>query len=135
MRQRSTAQLVATYDAVASSTDHPTAHQVLERVRGKVPRVSLGTVYRNLEKLRQQGRIRMVRLAGGGAHYDAVLEQHDHFMCERCGTVRDLEATAKGRSITGLQRRGYLVRWQTTAVYGLCRDCTSAGPESRGVAE
>jgi len=135
MRQRSTAQLLATYEAVACSSDHPTADEVLERVRSKVPRVSLGTVYRNLEKLRLQGRIRMVRLAGGGAHYDAVLEHHDHFMCERCGAVRDLEATAKGRSMTGLQRQGYLVRWQTTAVYGLCQECNSAGPESRGVGE
>lgn len=128
MKQRSTAQLVATYDAVARSKDHPTAEQVLERVRRRVPRVSLGTVYRNLEKLRQQGRIRMVRLAGGGAHYDAVMEEHDHFTCERCGTVTDLEGPRR-RSTANLKGMGYVVRWQTTAVYGICRECNAAEPE------
>ena len=135
MKQRSTAQLVATYEAVASSTDHPTADQVLERVRGRVPRVSLGTVYRNLEKLRLQGRIRMVRLASGSAHYDAVMEQHDHFVCESCGAVRDLEATTKARPTTDLKHQGYLVRWQATAVYGLCRKCNSAASRSAKVME
>jgi Fe2+ or Zn2+ uptake regulation protein len=134
MKQRSTAQLVATYDAVASSKDHPTADQVLERVRHRVPRVSLGTVYRNLEKLRLQGRIRLVRLAGGGAHYDAVMEEHDHFTCEKCGAVTDLERTTSGRPTTRLKEQEYIVRWQTTAVYGLCRECSSADLESAGVA-
>lgn len=135
MKQRSTTQLVAIYETVASSTDHPTADQVLERVRRRAPRVSLGTVYRNLEKLRLHGRIRMVRLAGGSAHYDAVMGEHDHFMCEQCGAVSDLE-TIKGRCpTTNLERLGYVVRWQTTAVYGLCRECSSAEPASAGVAE
>jgi Fe2+ or Zn2+ uptake regulation protein len=135
MKRRSTAQLVATYDAVACSTDHPTADQILKRVRGRVPQVSLGTVYRNLEKLQLQGRLRMVRLAGGGAHYDAVLEEHDHFICESCGTVRDLDTTTRPRSTTALQRQGYLVRWQTTAIHGLCPECHSAGSESAGRGE
>lgn len=129
MKQRSTAQLVATYDAVATSKDHPTADQVFERVRRRVRRVSLGTVYRNLEKLQRQGRVRMVRLAGGGAHYDAVMEAHDHFTCEKCGAVTDLEGTSRGRPTTRLKELGYVVRWQTTAVYGLCRECSSAAGE------
>jgi Fe2+ or Zn2+ uptake regulation protein len=136
MKQRSTAQLAAIYDAVASSTDHPTADQVLERVRREAPRVSLGTVYRNLEKLRLQGRVRMVRLAGSSAHYDAVMEEHDHFTCERCGAVSDLEATVGRRPTMSLEGLGYVVRWQTTAVYGLCRECSGAADsDSAGAAE
>jgi Fur family peroxide stress response transcriptional regulator len=77
----------------------------------------------------------MVRLAGGGAHYDAVMEEHDHFMCERCGAVSDLEATTAAHRPTGLKRLGYVVRWQTTAFYGLCRECRTADPESAGAAE
>lgn len=135
MKRRSTAQLVATYEAVASSKDHPTADQVLERVRRKVPRVSLGTIYRNLEKLRLQGRIRMVRLAGGGAHYDAVMDEHDHFTCESCGVVTDLEKTTRKRFPPSLKERGYVVHWQTTAIYGLCRACSSVDPASAGEAK
>jgi Fe2+ or Zn2+ uptake regulation protein len=77
----------------------------------------------------------MVRLAGGGAHYDAVMEEHDHFICEKCGAVSDLEAGSRSRSTTNLARLGYVVRWQTTVVYGLCRECRSADRESAEAAE
>ena len=127
MKQRSTAQLAATYDVLAKSLDHPTAEQVLERVRRRLPRVSLGTVYRNLEKLREQGRLRVVRLAGGVAHYDAMTEEHDHFVCESCGQVTDLEeAVPRTAPSMGLETRGFVVHWRTTALYGLCAECAPA---------
>jgi Fe2+ or Zn2+ uptake regulation protein len=130
MNQRSTRQLAATYEVLAASTDHPTAEQMLDRVRRVIPRVSLGTVYRNLDKLRNQGRLRTVWLGGGVAHYDAVLEPHDHFVCEACGSVLDLSTSrggaARGRPRDALRRRGYVVRWQTTAVYGVCPACAAA---------
>jgi Fe2+ or Zn2+ uptake regulation protein len=128
MKQRSTRQVATTYDVVAASADHPTAEQILERVRQKMPRVSLGTVYRNLEKLREQGRVVVVRFAGGVAHYDAMVGEHDHFVCESCGAVRDLEpARARGSNATALERRGYVVRWQTTSLYGTCGECAEVG--------
>ena len=127
MNQRSTRQLAATYEVLATSKDHPTAEQILERVRRAIPRVSLGTVYRNLDKLRNQGRLRTVWLGGGVTHYDAVLEPHDHFVCEACGAVLDLAASrgtaAQIEPHRGLRRNGYVVRWQTTAVYGVCPTC------------
>lgn len=128
MKQRSTRQLTGTYDVLAASTDHPTAEQILQRVRRHLPRVSLGTVYRNLEKLREQGRLRVVRLAGGVAHYDAMIDEHDHFVCETCGGVTDLhERAARAPRAEALQRRGFVVRWRTTALYGLCGGCAGGG--------
>ena len=94
MKQRATRQLTAVHEVLAAATDHPTAEQVYHRVRQRLPNVSLGTVYRNLDKLREQGRLRVVRLGGGQAHYDAMLDEHDHFVCERCGSVHDLTAEA-----------------------------------------
>ncbi len=128
MKTRATRQLATTYDVVAAGRDHPTARQVFERVRGQMPQVSLGTVYRNLEKLRQQGRLRVVRLDAGVAHYDAMVEPHDHFVCESCGAVTDL-ARDPARAEGGPRvADGCLVRWQTTAVYGTCRPCRDAEP-------
>lgn len=131
MRRRSTRQLGATYDAVAASADHPTAEEVFERVRRELPRVSLATVYRNLDKLRDQGRVRLLALAGGVAHYDAMLHRHDHFVCESCGKVQDLEASRRSDAAAQLRRAGCVVRWQTTAVYGLCPACARLGVEGR----
>ena len=127
MKQRATRQLAAVYDAVASSHDHPTADQLFQRVRRQLPRVSLGTVYRNLDKLREQGRLRVVRLEGGQAHYDAMTDAHDHFVCERCGAVVDLPGRAPARDVGALRAAGYEVHWHTTALYGVCTRCRGAG--------
>ena len=54
MKARQTRQLLAVFDAVSAARDHPTAEEVCARVRRQWPRVSLGTVYRNLQKLAAQ---------------------------------------------------------------------------------
>jgi Fe2+ or Zn2+ uptake regulation protein len=125
MKERRTQQLTAIYDALAASHDHPTADELFRRVRRVLPRVSLGTVYRNLDKLRAQGRLRVVRLEGGQAHFDAVLDAHDHFVCETCGAVADLPPSAAVPDVSGLTAAGYHVRWYTTALYGRCQDCAA----------
>ena len=130
--QRATRQLAAVYDALAASHDHPTAEQIFQRVRGTLPRVSLGTVYRNLDKLREQGRLRVVRLEGGLAHYDAVVDVHDHFVCERCAAVIDLPGDVRALDVAPLRDAGYDVRWHTTALYGVCNQCSVAAPPPLG---
>lgn len=125
IKLRATRQLGAVYDALAASTDHPTADQLFRRVRRSLPRVSLGTVYRNLDKLREQGRLRVVRLAGGQAHYDAMTDAHDHFVCERCAAVVDLPRSAAAPKVAALRADGYEVHWHTTALYGICKQCAA----------
>jgi Fe2+ or Zn2+ uptake regulation protein len=125
MKQRATRQLGAIYDVLAGCTDHPSAEQVFQRVRRVLPRVSLGTVYRNLDKLREQGRLRMVRLAGGEARYDAMTDDHDHFVCEHCGGVQDLPRQTVAQALRPLRDAGCVVRWHTTSIYGLCGGCAS----------
>ncbi len=122
---------MAIYDALAASHDHPTAEQVLGRVRDALPRVSLGTVYRNLDKLREQGRLRVVRLGNGQAHYDAMIDDHDHFVCEACGVVLDLPRAASRPGLAALREQGCVVRWHTTSIYGLCAGCADAAAKPR----
>jgi Fe2+ or Zn2+ uptake regulation protein len=131
MMQRATRQLAAVYDVLVASRDHPTAEQVFRRVRDALPRVSLGTVYRNLDKLREQGRLRVIRLASGEAHYDAIVAAHDHFVCERCHTVLDLDAATPPSAVGQLRADGCVVHWHTTALYGLCSTCAGAAGGAR----
>ncbi|MFN8641409.1 MAG: transcriptional repressor [Candidatus Binatia bacterium] len=127
MSQRATRQLAAVYDVLTAARDHPTADQVFRRVRDVLPRVSLGTIYRNLDKLREQGRLRVIRLASGEAHYDAMVAAHDHFVCERCHAVHDLQEPTPPAALPRLRADGCVVHWQTTALYGLCGDCARVG--------
>lgn len=71
--------------------DHPTAEVVYENVRMVYPKISLGTVYRNLTLLSDTGEILRLRLGDGVDHFDADTSEHYHVICNSCGSVTDLE--------------------------------------------
>ncbi len=129
MRQRQTRQLKAVLDVVVSAHDHPTADEVLRRVRAQLPQISLGTVYRNLQKLALQGCLRVVYLPDQAARYDGMTAPHDHFFCERCAAVTDLvRPRASVPSVgTRLGESGYVVRTHSLTLYGVCPACSDAG--------
>lgn len=124
MRERQTRQLAAVYAAVSNARDHPTAEDVHERVQRTLPRISLGTVYRNLQKLAAQQRVRVVQLADRTTRYDGMLAEHDHFLCEQCGAVIDLaQAQAVRPERSRLGKAGYAVRTHALTLYGVCPKC------------
>ena len=135
MKERRTRQLSAVADVVNAAHDHPSAEEVHRRVRHKLPRVSLGTVYRNLQKLAAQEQIRVVQLADRAARYDGMMAEHDHFMCEQCGTVSDLLRKRSARPASpDLGRAGYVVRSHALTFYGLCPKCRAATDDKRSAA-
>ena len=78
-------------DFLISRKDHPTADIVYRSVRQENPNISLGTVYRNLTLLAEDGEIRRLDMGDGVDHFDADISPHYHFICRRCGSVIDLE--------------------------------------------
>lgn len=124
MKERSTRQLAAVLEAVRASHDHPTAQEVLRRVRRWLPRISRGTVYRNLKKLDRHCHVRAVRLHGQPTRYDAIVGDHDHFVCDRCRRVIDLpQVVARPRDVAALKCHGYVVRSRATVFSGVCPRC------------
>jgi len=121
--RRSTHQRSLIYEAVASTESHPTAEWVFERVRKSMPRISLGTVYRNLQLLVAEGRLR-TWTRGRTVRFDAELASHDHFACERCGLLVNLDRTSESFAAERrLAARGHEVRDRILEFIGLCRDC------------
>jgi len=120
---RSTRQRRLIYEAVASTETHPTAEWVYAAVRRAMPRVSLGTVYRNLALLVAEGRLK-AWARGGSTRYDADVSAHDHFLCESCGALHDLERSAAPLPAERkLRARGYAVHERVLEFIGLCREC------------
>jgi Fur family ferric uptake transcriptional regulator len=72
---------------------HPTADEVYERARRQLPRISLGTVYRNLEILSEYGMIQKLELGGTQKRFDGKVENHYHIRCIRCGCIEDVTTT------------------------------------------
>ena len=80
---------------LAKTKEHPTADTIYTNIRTVYPNVSLGTVYRNLNLLVQQGDILKLVCSDGTVRYDGNLMQHYHFLCTECSRVEDLRIPAE----------------------------------------
>lgn len=111
---------------VCRSECHPSADYVYEQVRRQLPGVSLGTVYRNLKLMAEQGELQVLDGPGGTKRYDACTESHYHFVCEGCGRIVDLELELEA-DLDSLvaERTGFEVRRHTLVFRGLCSACWS----------
>jgi Fe2+ or Zn2+ uptake regulation protein len=123
-QKRATRQLEAVFQALQDDPTHPFADEIYRRVRKKLPRISLATVYRNLQRLVEDGKIRTVLLGERVARYDPETSDHDHFICESCGRVIDLFLERERQvDLTSLANDGYIVTTHKLTVYGVCRVC------------
>ena len=76
-------------EELKKTNSHPGADEIYERVRKRLPQISLGTVYRNLEILSELGEIQNLELGGGLKRFDSNPKKHYHIRCIRCGRVDD----------------------------------------------
>ncbi|EKD69661.1 MAG: hypothetical protein ACD_47C00045G0003 [uncultured bacterium] len=77
-------------DLIKCSGDHPGAMQIYNSLKEEMPSLSLGTVYRNLNILLEQGLIHKVPFNDSCDRFDAKLESHFHLICEKCGSIEDI---------------------------------------------
>ena len=130
VHKRATRQLAAVYDALRGDHSHPGADEIYQRVRRALPRISLGTVYRNLQRLVAEGKIRMFLLGERVARYDPMVAEHDHFICQRCGRVEDVLLERERRvNLAPLVNRGFTVTAHSLAIHGLCQKCGRERPK------
>lgn len=84
------------YQAVHASREHPSAQMVYDLLREEMPRLSLGTVYRNLHQMAQEGMLQ--ELEGPTARFDACLAPHAHIRCTCCGPGDGPERAGRARA-------------------------------------
>jgi Fur family transcriptional regulator, peroxide stress response regulator len=132
VRKRTTRQLKQVFKALQGDHSHPFAHAIHRRVRKRLPRISLATVYRNLHSLVEEGKIRTLLLDEQGARFDPETSQHDHFVCERCGRVVDLFLRrTRQLDLSALAKQGYVVTTHNLTVHGICQVCAARRRTSR----
>ncbi len=88
--QRQTVQRDLVYKAVCRHYDHPSAEILYEELVAEMPTLSRATVYRNLNVLADNGKIRRVRIPNSPDRFDPTLEDHYHIHCSQCGAVSDI---------------------------------------------
>ena len=88
---RLTTQRQIILEELGKVTSHPTANEVYDMVRKRLPRIGLGTVYRNLELMADNGIILKLEVGGTQKRFDATVDPHYHIRCLSCGKVNDIE--------------------------------------------
>ena len=125
--RRLTRQRRVIYEIVRSRRDHPTAQQIHEEAVKHLPTISLGTVYRNLKLLAEQGLIREITYLGEGSRFDGVPELHAHLVCRGCGKVIDLELDVEESLDEVVAREtGFRNLTHSLTFYGLCPECSES---------
>ncbi|HUT01510.1 MAG TPA: transcriptional repressor [Phycisphaerae bacterium] len=127
LRLRMTRQRRVILEELRRAEDHPTADALYQRVRRRLPRISLGTVYRNLEVLVRQREVRRLRVGGEAGRFDGRAEAHHHVRCVRCGCLADVPAGTCTISVEDVRRAtGFRLLEARLELTGTCRDCQAA---------
>jgi Fur family peroxide stress response transcriptional regulator len=117
-------QREAIKEFLAHTKEHPTADTIYMNIRAIHPNISLGTVYRNLNMLAEQGEILKINCQDGSDRFDGNVEPHYHFLCKGCGRVIDIEMESIDH-INKLAAADFdgTVEGHVTYFYGKCPKC------------
>jgi len=123
---RLTPQRREVYDVLLAERDHPTATELFIRAKKRMPAISLATVYNCLETLVDCGLAKQVNVDREATRYCPNLEDHGHFICERCGKVTDVPTAKRGRAEKSWHLPGeFVVTHAEFTLRGLCPDCNT----------
>jgi Fur family transcriptional regulator, peroxide stress response regulator len=133
-------QRAAILENVKGRKDHPTADMVYSSLKEAYPKISLGTVYRNLSLLSEMHEILRLHFGDGTEHYDGDISDHDHFICTRCSRIIDLfreDATGKAASSDKPGTTGRSVKGSadTDTVDTAITDAEEAWPKHKEIAK
>jgi Fur family ferric uptake transcriptional regulator len=129
---RTTEQRTVILEELRKHRDHPGADELYLQVRQRLPRISLGTVYRNLELLAAQGIIQRLDFGPGQMRCDPVAEAHGHFRCTRCGAVEDLPFPVRLPRLSRLNwTRRRIISGGRAEYFGLCPACAAEAKGGR----
>lgn len=119
---------------VRETNIHPTADWIFSQARQEMPTVSLGTVYRNLNQLADHGLLKRI-FDNGHVRYDGTTTRHDHFRCEKCSRIYDVNVPLEGIIDQLSPLRSFQVTDYSLEITGTCPDCSPLKGSTRHATE
>lgn len=111
-------------ELLRSTDTHPTAGWIYDRLKPEFKDLSMGTVYRNVKILVEQGLIIKIDFGSTFDRFDADVSPHYHFICEGCGAVLDVPVPMEKKLNGKVEKAtGFKIRLHRTKFYGLCNIC------------
>ena len=123
MAEKYTIQRKVILEELSLLKSHPTADELFQIVRIRLPKISLATVYRNLADLAASGRIRKTELPGGKARFETKIEPHFHLRCVHCEAIEDLPLSKEEIGDFLKDKVTRRVQDFELCFSGLCRSC------------
>lgn len=118
-----TYQRLAIYQALYNTKEHPSAEVIYQHVKKRFPMISLGTVYKTLERFYEVGLIEKVSPITEVARYDANLGAHHHLVCLQCHLIQDADTPIIDQKIVPQEKSGFQVLRQQVILQGYCPEC------------
>jgi len=115
----------AILEKIRSTDTHPSAEWIYSSLKSEIPDLSLGTVYRNIAEFLREGLIISVGVVNGQERYDGTTNQHNHFICDECGSIIDIPYPVSLESIdqSVSETCGVKVMRHDLSFHGLCPNC------------
>lgn len=112
---------------LSGRTDHPSAESIYQSIRESYPNISLGTVYRNLTLLEENGQLIRIPMDSGSDRFDPNVSPHYHFFCRKCGCLKDVPMTTLD-SLNQLAQAHIdgVIESHSLLFKGLCKKCKNA---------
>jgi len=121
IKRRNTYQRQIILNILKMTDSHPTAEWIYERAKSHIPNLSLGTVYRNLKVLKEEGKILEI-VDGKLTRFDGRTDNHYHFKCVKCGNIYDVEYNDIEIK-ENLKKKGFKPLSYQLVITGVCKNC------------
>jgi len=122
--QKLTPQRDAVLQVILAREDHPTANEIFDAARQRLPTISYATVYNSLRYLKEAGLVHEIKFGDSASRYDRETDRHDHAICNSCGKLVDFDLPQTAELMQAAARKS---RFKPESVHltlrGLCVDC------------
>ena len=125
---KATPQRITICRFALQSQDHPSAQSIHIKVKEVYPTISLATVYKTLQILKELGLIQELNFPLGETRFDSCMKPHINLVCLRCGNIKDIDDLTSRETIARVTATAkFTATGQHIEVYGICEKCSSRG--------
>ena len=124
VKPKLTRQREAVLQVIRERDDHPTANDIFQAARRRLPEISYATVYNSLRYLKEAGLVHEIKFGDNASRYDRETDRHDHAICTECGRLSDFDLPEAIEVMRAAARKS---KFKPESVHvtlrGLCPDC------------
>lgn len=111
-------------EILRSTESHPTADWLYNQLKSEFPKLSLGTVYRNLSTLEEQGLIKKIHFGSTFDRFEANTNPHYHLICEKCEKIMDFELPIYNDiNKQAKKKTNFNIHHHKLEFFGVCESC------------